>query len=131
MERTGKRDLPNDKRRCVNKMRDKKSLERLPVMGIEVTEVRIFPFDTSGIGGNVRAVANIKLNDVLEIKDIKIVYSNNGYFIQMPLKRSKSGEFVPLVNVLSKDLYLHIRRKILDEFNRVMERYNEKVDSSV
>ncbi len=130
MERTGKQNLPINKGRRVNKVKDRKKIERLPVMGIEVTEVRIFPFDTSGIGGNVKAVANIKLNDVLEIKDIKIVYSNNGYFIQMPLRKSKNGEFVPLVNPLSKDLYLHIRRKVLDEFNRVMEKYNENLNSS-
>jgi len=131
MEKTGKRDLRGNKEGRVDKVRDRKSIERLPVMGIEVTEVRIFPFDTSGIGGNVRAVANVKLNDVLEIKDIKIVYSNNGYFIQMPLKKGRSGEFIPLVNLLSRDLYLHIRRKILDEFNRVMGKYDEKACDSL
>jgi stage V sporulation protein G len=103
---------------------DRKELERLPVMNLEVTEVKIYPFDTTGIGGNIKAVASIKINDILEIKDIKIVYSNNGYFIQMPSKKTKNGEYVPIVNPLNKDLYLHIRRKILDEYKKVMEKYN-------
>jgi stage V sporulation protein G len=102
----------------------RKEIERLPVMNLEVTEVKIFPFDTSGIGGNVKAVANVKINDVLEIKDIKIIQSNNGYFIQMPMKKNKAGEFVPVVNPLSRELYLHIRRKILDEYRRVLEKYD-------
>jgi len=106
----------------------KKDLERLPVMNIEVTEVKIYPFDTTGIGGNVKAVASIKLNDILEIKDIKIVYSNNGYFIQMPSKKTRTGEFVPIVNPLNKDLYLHIRRKILDAYKFAMRKYDEKVN---
>ena len=107
---------------------NRKELERLPVMNIEVTEVKIYPFDTTGIGGNVKAVASIKLNDILEIKDIKIVYSNNGYFIQMPLKKTRTGEFVPIVNPLNKDLYLHIRRKILDAYKSTMRKYDEKVN---
>jgi stage V sporulation protein G len=109
---------------------NRKELERLPVMNIEVTEVKIYPFDTTGIGGNVKAVASIKLNDILEIKDIKIVYSNNGYFIQMPSKKTRTGEFVPIVNPLNKDLYLHIRRKILDAYKAAVRKYDEKVNFS-
>ncbi|ADY73400.1 SpoVG family protein [Desulfurobacterium thermolithotrophum DSM 11699] len=108
---------------------NKKELERLPVRNIEVTEVKIYPFDTTGIGGNVKAVASIKLNDILEIKDIKIVYSNNGYFIQMPSKKTRTGEFVPVVNPLNKNLYLHIRRKILDAYKCAMRKYDEKINS--
>ncbi len=108
---------------------NRKEIERLPVMNLEVTEVKIYPFDTTGIGGNVKAVANIKINGILEIKDIKIIYSNKGYFIQMPSKKSRSGEFVPIVNPLEKELYLHIRRKILDEYKRIMEKYDEKIGS--
>ncbi|WP_456456005.1 septation protein SpoVG family protein [Thermovibrio sp.] len=107
----------------------RKEIERLPVMNLEVTEVKIYPFDTTGVGGNVKAVANIKINGILEIKDIKIIYSNRGYFIQMPSKKSRSGEFVPIVNPLEKELYLHIRRKILDEYKRIMEKYDEEVSS--
>jgi len=95
---------------------NRKTYQKLPVMNIEVTEVKIYPFDTSGIGGNIRAVANIKLNGVILIKDIKILEANNGLFIQMPSKKTKSGDFVALVDILNKDLYLHIRRMIIDEY---------------
>ncbi len=104
----------------------RKSLSRLPVMNIEVTEVKVYPFDTSGIGGNVRAIANVKLNGVIKVRDIKIVESNNGLFIQMPSRKTRSGEFRPLVDILSKDLYLHIRRAVIDEYNRIMRRYDEE-----
>ncbi len=103
----------------------RKELERLPVMNLEVTDVKIYPFDTTGVGGNVKAVATVKINDILEIKDIKILYSNKGYFIQMPTRKSRTGEFIPVVNLLSKELYLHIRRKVLDEYKRIMEKYDE------
>ena len=106
----------------------KKELERLPVMNLEVTDVKIYPFDTTAIGGNIKAVATIRINDILEIKDIKIIYSNKGYFIQMPSKKSRTGEFISIVNPLDRELYLHIRRKVLDEYKRIMERYDEKVN---
>ena len=108
----------------------RKEIERLPVMNLEVTDVKIYPFDTTGVGGNVKAVATIRINDILEIKDIKILYSNKGYFIQMPTRKSRTGEFIPIVNPLSKELYLHIRRKILDEYKRIMEKYDEKSSSN-
>ncbi len=104
-----------------------KEIERLPVMGLEVTSVKIYPFDTSSIGGNVKAVATVTINDVLEIKDIKIIYSNSGYFIQMPTRKTKNGDFVSIVSPLNRDLYIHIRRKVLDEFKRVMEKYNIEI----
>ncbi|WP_456395317.1 septation protein SpoVG family protein [Desulfurobacterium sp.] len=103
---------------------DRKAVERLPVMDMEVTDVKVYPFDTSSIGGNVKAVAEIVINGVLKIKDIKIVESNRGLFIQMPTRKSKSGEFVPVVEAMDKNLYLHIRRKILDEFKEVISRYD-------
>ncbi|WP_457678385.1 septation protein SpoVG family protein [Thermovibrio sp.] len=107
----------------------RKDFERLPVMDLEVTDVKIYPFDTTAIGGNIKAVATIKINHILEIRDIKIIYSNKGYFIQMPSKRSRTGEFVPIVNPLQKELYAHIRRKVLDEYKRIMEKYDEKIGS--
>jgi stage V sporulation protein G len=107
---------------------NRKTYQKLPVMNIEVTEVKIYPFDTSGIGGNIRAVANIKLNGVILIKDIKILEANNGLFIQMPSKKTKSGDFVALVDILNKDLYLHIRRMIIDEYKRQLRRYDEKIN---
>ena len=47
----------------------------------------------------------------------------------MPSKKSRTGEFIPVVSPLSKELYAHIRRKVLDEFKRIMESYDEEVCS--
>ncbi len=97
-------------------------------MDIEVTDVKIFPFDTSSIGGNVKAVAEITLNGILKIKDIKIVESNRGYFIQMPTRKSRLGEFVSIVEIDNKDLYNHIRRMVLDRFKEEIAKYDSYLD---
>jgi len=39
---------------------------------MEITDVKIYPFDTSRIGGRVRAVAEIVIDDQLMIKGIKL-----------------------------------------------------------
>jgi len=46
----------------------------------------------------------------------------------MPSKKTRTGEFVSIVNPLNKDLYLHIRRKILDAYKSAMRKYDEKVN---
>ena len=107
---------------------NRKILERLPVMDMEVTDVRIYPFDTSSIGGNVKAVAEVTINGVLKIKDIKIVESNNGYFVQMPTRKTRNGEFVAVVEIENKDLYAHIRRKVLDKFEEEIKKYDSYFD---
>jgi len=62
---------------------------------MEITDVKIYPFDTSRIGGRVRAVAEIVIDDQLMIKGIKLVESKHGgLFISFPKKQSSKGKFV-------------------------------------
>lgn len=89
---------------------------------MEITQVKIYPFDTGKIGGNVRAVAEIVIDDVLLIKDIKIVQSKTGgLFLSFPKKRSSTGNFVEIVQLLDKDLSERIRRVIIDKYKEIMQ----------
>ena len=38
----------------------------------------------------------------------------------MPSKRNRHGEYVPLIEILDKDLYAHIRIMIMDEFKKIV-----------
>ncbi len=96
---------------------------------MEITEVKIYPFDTSGIGGRVRAVADIIINDELMIKGIKIIESKHGgLFISFPKKKSSTGLFVDIVQPLSNQTYEKIRRAIIDRYKEIM---NIKVEENV
>lgn len=89
---------------------------------MKVTQVNIYPFDTAKIGGRVRAVADIVIDDVLLIKDIKIVQSKTGgLFLSFPKKRSQSGKFVDIVQPVDKDLLESIRRAIIDKYKETMQ----------
>ncbi|MCX7761134.1 MAG: SpoVG family protein [Hydrogenothermaceae bacterium] len=89
---------------------------------MKITEVRVYPFDTGKIGGRVRAVAEVIIDDILLIKDIKIVQSKTGgLFLSFPKKRSSSGKFVDIVQPLDKDFSESIRRAVVDKYKEMMQ----------
>lgn len=88
---------------------------------MKITEVKIYPFDTGKIGGRVRAVAEIVIDDILLIKDIKIVQSKTGgLFLSFPKRRSPSGSFVEIVQVIDKEFSEKIRRVIIDSYKDML-----------
>ncbi|MEJ5173115.1 MAG: SpoVG family protein [Hydrogenothermaceae bacterium] len=89
---------------------------------MKITEVKVYPFDTGKIGGRVRAVAEVIIDDILLIKDIKIVQSKTGgLFLSFPKKRSSSGKFVDIVQPLDKDFSESIRRAVVDKYKEMMQ----------
>lgn len=90
---------------------------------MKVTRVVIYPFDTSALGGQVKAMADVELERELLIKGFKVVVSKNrGVFVSYPSKRIQGGRYVDVVIPLSKELKDQIREEIL-------KAYREKVES--
>lgn len=88
---------------------------------MEITEVKIYPFDTSRIGGRVRAVADITIDDILIIKGIKVVESKHGgLFISFPKKVSSKGTYVDIVQSTDNEFTEKVRRAIIDKYKELM-----------
>ncbi|WP_029523434.1 SpoVG family protein [Persephonella sp. KM09-Lau-8] len=88
---------------------------------MEITDVKIYPFDTSRIGGRVRAVADITIDDVLVIKGIKVIESKHGgLFISFPKKVSSKGTYVDIVQSLDNEFTEKVRRAIIDRYKELM-----------
>ena len=88
---------------------------------MEITEVKIYPFDTSRIGGRVRAVADITIDNVLVIKGIKVVESKHGgLFISFPKKASSKGTYVDIVQSLDNEFTEKVRRAVVDKYKELM-----------
>ena len=88
---------------------------------MEITEVKIYPFDTGSLGGRVRAVADIVIDDILLIKGIKIVESKHGgLFISFPKKSISSNKFVDIVKPLTNEFNEKVRRAVIDKYKEVM-----------
>jgi len=89
---------------------------------MEITEVNIYPFDTSGTGGRVRAIADIVLDDVLLIRGIKIVENKHGgLFIVFPQKKTSTGNIIDIVQPLTKELSDKIRRAVIDKYKEMFK----------
>jgi DNA-binding cell septation regulator SpoVG len=86
-------------------------------LSIEVTAVRIYPFDTSETGGHVRAMAEIEVNGCLTIRGFRIIESKHkGLFIGLPSRKGKDSRFHETVSILNKETEILIREKILEAF---------------
>lgn len=89
---------------------------------MEITDIKIYPFDTGKIGGRVRAVAEVTIDNILLIKDIKIVQSKTGgLFLSFPKKKSSSGNFVEIVQIIDKEFSEKIRRVVIDSYKDMLK----------
>ncbi len=86
---------------------------------LEITNVTIYPFDTTSAGGKIRAFAEIIINDTLLIKGLKVIEAKGGgLFVSFPTQRSKDGHFHELVVPLDHPTREMIRKKVLEEYKR-------------
>jgi stage V sporulation protein G len=88
---------------------------------MKITQVNLFPFNTGRIGGRVRAVAEIVLDDLILIRDIKLIESKHGgFFLSFPKKRS-GNKFVDIVEILENQQLEQIRRAVVDKYKEMMD----------
>ncbi|MBN1296570.1 SpoVG family protein [bacterium] len=84
---------------------------------MEITRIRIYPFDTGTRGGRIRAVADVELDGVLLIKGIRILEGRSGgLFLGMPAIRIRSGEFRDTIVITDKELAAHLRHRIVEAY---------------
>ncbi|RMD47359.1 MAG: stage V sporulation protein G [Aquificota bacterium] len=89
---------------------------------MEITEVKIYPFDTSRIGGRVRAMADITIDDMFVIKGIQLIESKHGgLFISFPKKSTPKGNLVEIIQPLDNRFVEKVRRAVVDKYKEIME----------
>jgi stage V sporulation protein G len=88
---------------------------------MKITDVKLYPFDTSSIGGRVRAVADVVVDDMFVIKGVKLVESKHGgLFVSFPKKATSKGEFVDIIQPLDSSFTEMVRRAVVDKYKEVM-----------
>lgn len=66
---------------------------------MEITEVKIFPVNEE----RLKAYVSITLDNCFVIRDLKIIYGNNGLFVAMPSKKRKDGQFKDIAHPLNQE----------------------------
>ncbi len=84
---------------------------------IEITQVKIYPFETGDPFNSLRALADVTLADCLVIKGIKIIVSKNGgMFIGYPSRKGKDGDYHDMVIPKSTEFKSYLRSKVIEAY---------------
>lgn len=87
---------------------------------LAVTNVQVFPFKEGPSMGHIKGLANIVLNDQLQIRGLRIMEGENGLFVGFPNYPFYRGEELrSVVCPITRQLREHIE-------NCVLEMYKEK-----
>jgi DNA-binding cell septation regulator SpoVG len=84
---------------------------------MNITEVKIYPFDFGEPGSSLRAYADVTLEHAILIKGFRVLAAKNGgIFVGFPSKKGKDGKFYDLVEFKSATLQSSLRSAILEAY---------------
>lgn len=84
---------------------------------IQVTDVKIYPFETGEPSSHIRAYADVTLADCIVLKGFRIVEAKSGgLFIGFPSRRGKDNVFHDSIIPKTAEMKDHLRDRILEAF---------------
>ncbi len=84
---------------------------------MNITSIKIYPFDTGISQSSLRAYADVVLDDLVLIKGFRIIASKSGgLFIGMPSKKGKDSKYYDQVEFKTDDFQSLVRGRILDAY---------------
>ena len=85
---------------------------------IEVTKVDVYPFNEGAYIGRVKAIANIVLNDQVQVRGLRVMDGENGLFVGYPVDPFYKGEgFRNIVFPITAELRHHIEKSVLEKYD--------------
>lgn len=85
--------------------------------GLDITEIRIYPFDTSQAGGKTLAMAEITVSGALLIKGFRVVQAKGGgLFVGFPSVKGKDGKWRDQVAAINNETKTMIRDRIVEAY---------------
>lgn len=87
---------------------------------MKITEVRIFPFEPGDLQKNLKAYAEITLDDALTLKGIKIFEKENGaIFITFPTIQGKDKTFHDIIIPKTASIKNQIREAVVESYKKM------------
>lgn len=83
---------------------------------MDITQVKVFPVEEE----KLKAYVSIVLDDCFLVSDLKVIQGPNGFFVSMPSKRKKNGEFKDIAHPLNRETRERMERRILQEYERIL-----------
>lgn len=83
---------------------------------MQITDVRVFPVRDE----KLKAFVSVVFESCFMVNDIKVINGRDGYFISMPSRRKKNGEFKDVAHPLNTETRRLLEERILDEYEQVV-----------
>jgi stage V sporulation protein G len=93
---------------------------------MQITQIKVFPVEEE----KLRAYVTITLDHCFAIHDLKIIRGTAGYFVSMPSKKRKDGNYKDLAHPINAETRTMIEEKIMAEYERVTNDLGAKALSS-
>ena len=92
---------------------------RVEGKGMEITEVKIFPFEPGDLQKNLKAYAEITLDNSLILRGIKVFErENGGIFISFPAIQGKDKTFHDIVIPKTSEMKKQIRDSVVEVYKK-------------
>ncbi len=79
---------------------------------MNITEVNIILKDE----GKLKGFANIVLEDLFLVRGLKIIRGMNKYFIAMPSRKQKNGDFIDIAHPIKHDFRKKMEKIVLNKY---------------
>lgn len=86
---------------------------------MEITSINIRKIEKEG--SRMKGIASVVLDDAFAIHDIRIIEGDNGLFIAMPSRKTKTGGYRDIAHPINQETRASFEEKILEAFDNYVE----------
>ena len=83
---------------------------------MKVTSVKVKKIEQEN--SRMKGIAEILLDDMIAIHDIRIISGDNGLFVAMPSRKTPTGDYRDIVHPISQEARDIIEKAIVEEYNK-------------
>ena len=83
---------------------------------MKITEVKVYLANE----GKLKGYATMVFDGCFIVRDMKIIKSDEGFFVSMPSRRKKDGTFKDIVHPLNAETRRLIEEKVVEEYKKVV-----------
>jgi len=83
---------------------------------MDITDIRIRKVNADG---KLKAYVTVTFDDSFVVHNVKIIEGENGVFIAMPSRKTKSGEYKDVAHPINTSFRTRLQDRILEEYERV------------
>ncbi len=83
---------------------------------MDITDIRIRKVNADG---KLKAYVTVTFDDSFVVHNVKIIEGENGVFIAMPSRKTKSGEYKDVAHPINTSFRTKLQDRILDEYEKM------------